>query len=82
VLGQARVESDSKDKSLAITRCNGAPILRGVEAMQKTITIVSRKEVQFRRKTARYGKGVGTMSNNQGYLALKARDAEGKFAKA
>jgi hypothetical protein len=50
--------------------------------MQKTITIVTRKEVQFRRKTARYGKAVGTMSNNQGYLALKARDAEGKFSKA
>jgi hypothetical protein len=50
--------------------------------MQKSITIVSRKEVQFRRKTARYGKAIGTMSNNQGYLALKSRDAEGKFAKA
>lgn len=50
--------------------------------MQKSITIVSRKEVQFRRKTARYGKAIGTMSNNQGYLALKSRDAEGKFARA
>jgi hypothetical protein len=50
--------------------------------MQKSITIVSRKEVQFRRKTARYGKAIGTMSNNQGYLALKARDAKGLFSKA
>jgi len=31
-LGQARVESDSKDKSLAVTRCNGVPITLGVVA--------------------------------------------------
>ena len=34
-LAKARVESDSKDKSLAVTRCNGAPILRGVESNAK-----------------------------------------------
>lgn len=50
--------------------------------MQKTITIVSRKQVQFRRKTAKYGKPVGTFSSNQGYLAVKARDEFGRFAKA
>ena len=50
--------------------------------MQKSITIVSRKQVQFRRKTAKYGKPVGTFSSNQGYLAVKARDALGRFAKA
>tara|TARA_B100002019_G_scaffold139326_1_gene119986 strand:+ start:4057 stop:4233 length:177 start_codon:yes stop_codon:yes gene_type:complete len=54
----------------------------GVDAMQKSITIVSRKQVQFRRKTAKYGKPVGTFSSNQGYLAVKARDAFGRFAKA
>ena len=32
MLGQARVESDSKDKSLAVTRCNGVPITLGVVA--------------------------------------------------
>lgn len=49
--------------------------------MQKSITIVSRKQVQFRRKTAKYGKPVGTFSSNQGYLAV-GRDALGRFAKA
>lgn len=48
--------------------------------MAKSITIVSRKDVQFRRKTARYGKAVGTMSNNQGFLAVKLRDVKGRFA--
>ena len=46
--------------------------------MQKTITIVDRKLVQFRRKTARYNKPVGTFSTNQGYLAV-ARGNKGKF---
>jgi len=46
--------------------------------MQKTITIVDRKLVQFRRKTARYNKPVGTFSTNQGYLAV-ARGYKGKF---
>ena len=46
------------------------------------ITIVSRKDVQFRRKTKRYGKAIGTMSNNQGFLAVKARNTMGQFTKA
>ena len=50
--------------------------------MKKTITIVSREDVQFRRKTKRYGKTNETISNKQGFLAVKASDGLGRFAKA
>ena len=43
----------------------------------KTITIVTRQQVQFRRTTNRFARK-GTFSSNQGYLAV-ARDVTGKF---
>ena len=46
--------------------------------MQKTITIVTRQQVQFRRTTNRFAKK-GTFSSNQGYLAV-TRNTDGKFA--
>lgn len=52
-----------------------------IKNTKPAITIVSRKEVQFRRKTKRYGKPIGTMSNNQGYLAV-TRNTLGQFSKA
>ena len=41
----------------------------------------STSQMQFRRKTKRYGKPVGTFSSNIGYMRVR-RDANGKFAAA
>ena len=52
--------------------------MKGYRTMQKTITIVTRQQVQFRRTTNRFAKK-GTFSSNQGYLAV-TRNTDGKFA--
>lgn len=38
--------------------------------------------MQFRRKTRRYGKPVGTFSSNHGYLRVRRDPASGRFAAA
>jgi hypothetical protein len=82
------VESDSKDKSLAITRCNGVPITAlGVDAMIKfktiknvTVNPIGKHNLQFRRVTNRYGRK-GTFSNHQGYLSVSRCAITGRFTK-
>lgn len=41
----------------------------------------STANMQFRRKTKRYGKPVGTFSSNHGYMRVR-RDSNGRFAAA
>lgn len=53
-----------------------------IKNTKPAITIVAREDVLVRRKTARYGKPIGSLSNNQGYLAVPARDHKGRFSKA
>lgn len=43
-----------------------------------TVNPIGRENLQFRRKTNRYGKPVGTFSSNQGYLSV-SKDSIGRF---
>ena len=40
---------------------------------------IGRENLQFRRKTNRYGKPVGTFSSNQGYLSVSKDANTGRF---
>lgn len=58
-------------------------IAKGVDIMANTIKLalvnpIGRNNLQFRRRTNRYGK-VGTFSNNQGYLSVSRDVMTGKF---
>lgn len=39
-------------------------------------------QMQFRRVTRRYGKGVGTFSSNHGYMRVRRDPKTGRFAAA
>ena len=39
-------------------------------------------DMQFRRRTRRYGKPVGSFSSNHGYMRVRRDPASGKFAAA
>ena len=54
------MESDSKDRSLAVTRCNGVPITLGVAAMQTTTIKL------FGKTVATYGKRKRFVENRFG----------------